>query len=63
MGLLAYSGLLPRAGAAILTGQDEHSSHRLATLASRALQDPGSLTHEEIRSLAGSVLTQAPDRK
>jgi hypothetical protein len=35
----------------------------LARLASRALQDPGSLTLDEIRSLAGSVLTQAPDRK
>jgi hypothetical protein len=50
------------AGARVLLGQAEHSSERLAKLASRALQDPGSLTHDEIRSLAGSVLTQAPNR-
>jgi uncharacterized protein YigA (DUF484 family) len=43
-------------------GRNEQSFDRLARLASRALQDPGSLTHDEIRSLAGSVLTQAPNR-
>jgi hypothetical protein len=42
---------------------DEQSSERLASLASRALGDPGSLSHAEIQSLAGSVLTQAPDQK
>jgi hypothetical protein len=42
--------------------RNEQSSDRLASLASRAIRDPGSLTHDEIRSLGGSVLTQAPDR-
>jgi hypothetical protein len=46
---------------ALLHRRDEHSSARLARIASRALNDPGSLTHEEIKSLAGSVLTQAPN--
>jgi hypothetical protein len=41
---------------------DEQSSRRLASLASRAMTDPASLTLDEIRSLGGSVLTQAPDR-
>lgn len=39
----------------------ECSSSRLSSLASRALSYPESLTHDEIKSLAGSVLTQAPD--
>jgi hypothetical protein len=39
----------------------ERSSPRLSSLASRALTYPESLSHDEIKSLAGSVLTQAPD--
>lgn len=38
---------------------NEYSSPKVASLASRALRDPGSLTHAEIKSLAASVLTQA----
>lgn len=52
----------PRRGLSVAYfGDCEHSSARLARIASRGLNDPGSLTHEEIKSLAGSVLTQAPN--
>jgi hypothetical protein len=34
------------------------TSARLASLAGRALRDPASVTHAEIRELAGSVLEQ-----
>jgi hypothetical protein len=39
----------------------EESSKRVLKIAARAMRDPKSLTEAEIRSLAGSVLTQAPD--
>lgn len=62
---LIEAALTPRhtggLAAALLYG--EQSSARLANLASRAMTDPGSLTLAEIRSLGGSVLTQAPDKK
>lgn len=38
------------------------SSKRLLAIARRVLLDPGSATRAEIRSLAGSVLSQAPNR-
>ncbi len=41
---------------------NEKTSVEVAAIAARALKDPGSLTHDEIKQLAGSVLTQAPDR-
>lgn len=41
--------------------KDEESSARLASIAAKALRDPGSLTKSEIQALGGSVLTQAPD--
>lgn len=40
----------------------EETSARIASIAARGLRDPASLTPEDIRALAGSALTQAPDR-
>lgn len=42
---------------------NEKSSKQVAKLAARALKKPESLTLDEIKILAASVLTQAPDRK
>jgi carnitine O-acetyltransferase len=42
--------------------KNEKTSTALASLASRALKDPGSVTKGEITRLAGSVLTQAADK-
>lgn len=42
---------------------NEKTSHRVASIASKAMRHPDSLTRKEIRSIAGSVLTQAPDKK
>ena len=41
---------------------NEKSSSKVATIASKALKNPGSLTKTEIKSMAGSVLTQSPDK-
>lgn len=41
---------------------NEQSSPRLASLAARAMRAPASLSEADIRALAASVLTQAPDR-
>lgn len=41
----------------------ESTSTQIAKIASKGLKDPGSLTKTEIRKLAGSALTQAPDKK
>ena len=43
--------------------KNEKTSSKIAKLASKALKDPGSLTKSQIKSLAGSALTQAPDSK
>ncbi len=43
--------------------RNEKSSKELASLASRALRQPNTLNAREIKSLAASVLTQAPDKK
>lgn len=40
--------------------QNEKTSKRLATLAAKVLADPKA--SEDAKSLAGSVLTQAPDK-
>ena len=40
----------------------EETSRRMASLASRAVRDPASLTLDEIASLGGALLTQAPNR-
>ncbi len=41
----------------------EFSSAEMGKLAGRALRWPGKITQDEIRALAGSVLTQVQDRK
>ena len=43
--------------------KNEKTSSRIAKIASKALKDPTSLTKSEIKSLACSALTQAPDTK
>lgn len=40
----------------------EVSSPRVSKIAAKALKDPKSLTEEEIKSLAASVLTQTPNK-
>jgi|HubBroStandDraft_6_1064221.scaffolds.fasta_scaffold696207_3 hypothetical protein len=42
---------------------NEKSSSKSGTLASKAMTKPASLTKAEIRSLGASVLTQRPDHK
>lgn len=42
--------------------KNEKSSSKTASLASKAMQKPGSLTNKQIKSLGASVLTQAPDK-
>lgn len=49
-----------------LTGElkmagNERTSKRVAKIASKLLRDPN--TPKKVKSVAGSVLTQAPDRK
>ena len=41
---------------------NEKTSARVAAIASKAMQNPNSLTPDEIQSLAASVLNQAPDQ-
>lgn len=42
---------------------NEKTSAQVAAIASRALQNPSSVTPEEVKQLAASVLAQAPDRQ
>lgn len=42
--------------------KNERTSKSVASLASKALKSPSSVTNKQIKTLAGSVLTQAPDR-
>ncbi len=42
---------------------DEKTSQRVATIASKAMQNPKSLTSEEIQTLAASALNQAPNQQ
>ncbi|MDY7095623.1 MAG: hypothetical protein SX243_21830 [Acidobacteriota bacterium] len=41
---------------------NEKTSQEMASLAAKALKAPKKLTAAEIKSLAGSVLTQSPDK-
>jgi len=41
---------------------DEKTSQRVATIAAKAMQNPKSLTSEEIQALAASALNQAPNQ-
>ena len=43
--------------------KNEKTSQKVASIASKGLQKPGSLTKKEIKTISGSVLTQAPDKK
>ena len=43
--------------------QNEKTSTKVAALAAKAMQNPGSLSPQEIKELAASVLTQSPDRQ
>ena len=40
----------------------ERSGDSAGKIASKALKDPGALSHTEIKTLAASVLTQRPDK-
>lgn len=40
---------------------NEKSSDKISTIASKAMRDPGSLTKGEIKSLGASALTQSND--
>lgn len=42
---------------------NEKSGSKVGKIASKALQDPKSVSPREIKSLAGSVLTQRPNKK
>jgi hypothetical protein len=46
----------------IIMADNEKTSDRLSTLASKAMRDPGSLTKAEIASLGATALTQSNDR-
>jgi alpha-D-ribose 1-methylphosphonate 5-triphosphate synthase subunit PhnG len=43
--------------------QNEKTSARVAQIASKALQNPSSLSQDEIKTLAASALTQSPDQQ
>jgi hypothetical protein len=42
---------------------NERTSARVAQIASKALQNPSSITSDEIQTLAASALTQSPDQQ
>lgn len=42
--------------------KNENTSKDVASLASKLLKDPSKATQKDIKRLAGSVLTQAPDK-
>ena len=42
--------------------RNEKTSKSVASIASRGLRDPSSLTRAEIKTVSASVLTQAPDK-
>ncbi len=41
---------------------NEKTSARVAKIAAKAMKDPASVTKAEVKSMAASVLTQAPDK-
>ena len=43
--------------------KNEKTSKKVASIASKGLKNPGSLTKNQIKSISASVLTQAPDKK
>jgi hypothetical protein len=42
---------------------NERTSARVAQIAAKALQNPGSITQDDIQTLAASALTQSPDQQ
>jgi len=42
--------------------KNERTSAKVASIASKALKDPASVSKAQVKSLAASVLTQAPDK-
>jgi carnitine O-acetyltransferase len=40
----------------------ENTSASVASIAARGLRDPGSLSHDEIKRVCASALTQRPNR-
>jgi carnitine O-acetyltransferase len=45
------------------THSRETTSTRVATIASKGLREPASLTNKQIKTIAASALTQTPDKK
>ena len=43
--------------------KNEKTSKSVASIASKGLRQPGSLTKTEIKKISASVLTQTPDKK
>lgn len=43
--------------------KNEKTSQKVASIASKALKDPGSVTKGEIKKIAATALTQTKDRK
>lgn len=43
--------------------KNEKTSKQVATIASQLLKNPGSATAKQIKTVAASVLTQAPNKK
>jgi hypothetical protein len=43
--------------------RNERTSKEVASIASKALQKPSSITTKQIKTIAASVLTQAPNKK
>lgn len=42
--------------------KNEKTSSKVASIASKGLKDPGSLTNKQIKSIAATALTQAADK-
>ena len=42
--------------------KNEKTSTKIGKIAAKALKNPGSLTKKQIQQIAGSVLTQVPDK-
>jgi hypothetical protein len=43
--------------------KNEKTGSKTASIASKGLKNPSSLTNKEIKSIAAAALTQAPDKK
>ena len=49
--------------ASVVMAQNEKTSARVSAIASKALQNPQSVSADEIKELAASVLSQSPDHQ